>query len=512
MVDFARTFRIGYQGSETSRAEVIFYTKGEEPFRRQFPAGSRKFDGLFATDEERPSLVACRTNKQMCGSAGTFEIHVKVRTTERFDLSEAVVEDDWVDIVFTRHDRRFHVMRGLVDDVRVIRHVNASGAEVKTYAITGRDFQKIFEITPVWFDTLLADAPNAAASRIFQENGGFFNGPVNTTVNNLLAGFFEEVAESTLSVWDRLPPDLPGVVDGKFRVSTPDAEQTVLFHDEYFTDDPPRDSPLYAARFCPGLSTYIWPLAMQYADLPLVEVYCDLAVDSNDPYFRDDAEVDVDNTRMAVFCRDRPFPTFSRTLGAFPDIRRGPWYTQIPEYKITRQQGDMFHVGRSGADRRNAFFVAPHLVQELGAGYFNLIRPLADPDDIRRHGFRRFDVSSIYFSPEESVSSGLLNMATTYREIVRDFHCLNPLFLNGMIRLGYGRPDMHIGGKLVVDDASGNEDFRETYYIEGVTHDWGYREGLKTSLLVTRGWVGTDESFIKTLAQTADRYVDEALR
>lgn len=510
MSDQPRTFRIGYQGSETSRAEAIFYTKGEEPVLRQFSAGSRRFDGRFATDEERPSLIACRTSKTLGGGAGTFSLQVKAQRTDTFDLAEAVVEDDWIDIVFTRHERRFHVMRGLVDDVRPVRQVGSKGATSTIYNITGRDFQKIFEITPVWFDTLLADAPNAAASRIFQENGGFFLGPVNTTVNNLLAGFFDEVAGSTLSVWD-LPTDLPGVVDGHFRVSTPDSPETVLFIDKFFTNDPERGSPIYAARFNPGLSTYLWPLVMQYSDPPLVEVYCDLAVDNENPYFQDDVEVDVEGTRMAVFCRDRPFPTFSR-LNVFPNPDQGPWFTQIPEYRITKQQGDNFQVGRSGADRKNAFFASPLLVQELGRGYFNLLRPLADPDDIRRHGFRRMDISSIYFSTDDSVENGLLNMSVGYRELARDYHCLNPLLLNGTIRLGYGRPDIHVGGKLVCEDTSGDENKRETYYIEGVTHDWTYETGTKTSLVVTRGWVGPESRLLSTLEQTIERYQDEALR
>jgi hypothetical protein len=511
VVDQARTFRIGYQGSETSRAEAIFYTKGEEPILRQFEDGRRRIDG---SNEGKPSLVGARTNKVLGGPAGTFELRVKAETTETFDLSEAIVEDDWVDIVFTKHGRRFHVMRGLVDTVRVAQVVSKRGVTTTTYLIAGRDFQKIFEITPIWFDTLLADAPNAAASRIFAENSGFFNGPVNTTVNNLLAGFLEEVAGSTLSVWS-LPASLPNTVEREFRVSRPDDPRTVLFVDQFFTNDPPRGSPIYAARFTPGNNTFLWPLALQYSDPSLVEVYCDLAVspeiDVANPYFQDDVEVDIDETTMAVFCRDRPFPTFSR-LNLFPNPDQGPWFTQIPEYRIVRQQGDLFQVGRSGADRRNAFFAAPLLTQEVGAGYFNLIRPLADPDDIRRHGFRRMDVRSIYFSSEDSVESGLFNMSVAYRELVRDYHCLNPLFLNGTIRLGYGRPDIHVGGKLIVDDSSGNVDLRETYYVEGAMHEWSYNAGLRTTLTATRGWVGSESTLLSALSSTIDRYQDTALR
>jgi hypothetical protein len=281
----------------------------------------------------------------------------------------------------------------------------------------------------------------------------------------------------------------------------------VQFIDKFFTDEPTRRSPLLAARFLPGSATYVWPLAMLYADLPLVEVYCDLAVDAEDPYFQDSVEVDVDETRMAVFCRNRPFPTFAR--GA---VRDGPWFTQLPEYRISRQQGDAFLVGRSGADRKNAFFVSSQLIQELSAGHINLIRPLADPDDIRRHGFRRFDVTSLYFSPQGSVESGLLTMATAYREIVRDFHCLNPLLLNGTIRLGYGRPDIHVGGKLVVEDTMQGEEALETYYVEGVSHDWSFRSGIKTTLVVTRGWVGPEDTLLNVLDETVARYQNEALR
>ena len=78
---------VGYQGSETSRVEVIIYTRNEEPFFTQFPAGATTLDGATNRDVGRPSVVEATTTKTMGGGAGTFKIMLKAETTADIDRS-----------------------------------------------------------------------------------------------------------------------------------------------------------------------------------------------------------------------------------------------------------------------------------------------------------------------------------------------------------------------------------------------------------------------------------------
>jgi hypothetical protein len=46
-----------------------------------------------------------------------------------------------------------------------------------------------------------------------------------------------------------------------------------------------------------------------------------------------------------------------------------------------------------------------------------------------------------------------------------------------------------------------------TYYVEGVAHNWSLAQGTRTTLSVTRGWKGTDDSLKAAIDKSRSRYV-----
>ena len=96
-------------------------------------------------------------------------------------------------------------------------------------------------------------------------------------------------------------------------------------------------------------------------------------------------------------------------------------------------------------------------------------------------------------------------MADTQRRIIRDWYCLNPYYLSGTLNLKIGRPDIKIGCRIRVPGAA-SEDEDESYYVEQVSHNWTFGSSVKTTLGVTRGWIGTDDHHLDRLKKVVAPY------
>ena len=131
----------GYQGSELSSADFTIYPQKGDPIlvpsmvlAQIKMANARGYDPLSV----QPSLVSVTTSKSMGSPSGTWSVTIKPPQNPKIQNPLAqIVDDDWIDIVFKRHGRQWHVMRGLIDDIRETKSVNGSGATVRSYAING---------------------------------------------------------------------------------------------------------------------------------------------------------------------------------------------------------------------------------------------------------------------------------------------------------------------------------------------------------------------------------------
>ena len=531
-----------FRGSETTGAAVYVYTHGDEAdvSGTQSRALQLRFDsrqpGVAEDDDYR--LIACSTRKRIDGSAGKFSFTVAANTSEYpRDLRREILDDDWVDIVFTRHDKTFHVMRGLVDSVAVASAFSA--ATTQAFTVTGRDFTKIFAMTPIWFDRISdSDDVSSAMTRILEQTQALA-GSVLRTVQSMLFGFLKELEVKNRATW-MLPPQMPplsgpptpatrtGAPFGRPNAARPGATQVVTpsvntfagdsfadvvnFFTDHWTNDPPRSNAINPMFFDPQ-NTTLWPLAQHYSDPPLCELYCDLMRrGSTGPRYFDDGEsAGVEDTVMAVVLRDRPFPTYTRQEG----ISQGPWFEQIAQYQVDRRDCTNIATVRSGAERLNMFMAAPQVFQESLGAWPELQTPLINRADVARHGIRRLDVMTEYIATPDDIGRGSnspLALAHNYRQRTRDFHCMNHLWFSGRVELAIGRPDIHVGGRLLIVGRA--PEFDETYYVEEVGHDWHAARDLnsaaqlRTSFGVTRGWIGTDHFLLQVMTRTRNEYND----
>jgi len=474
----------GFQGSETTSVEVTAYHRGDDPIILFSDPGARTFRGRRNQDPDA-SITAVQTNKAMGSSSGSFSVTLKPselmgRTLP--DFREYLVDDDWIDISFSRNGVPTHVMRGLIEDVTLTEGVASTGATDKTYTLSGRDFGAVFDKTKVWFNRVAAELGRYAALKVF--DGPKAIGNPADLVERIVYGFMGALEDKGRANW-LLPQGMPG--------AAPTFAETFLFDKQSFTNDPPRNG--VSAQLMDPNGQGIWQLAQEYSDPMFCELYCDLGRGDGGELFPGLTSTPND-TSMVLRMRDRPFPRLDQG-------KDSPWFN-LPVLEVPRTHVSRKKVTRSTKDRFNAYFVAPQTYQE-GGFTKDLLGPLWDEEDIRLHGFRPFNVQSRYTATE----SNLFNLIAGQRERVRDWHCLGPYFLAGDVGLARCYPDARIGHRLRINGASEGE--QEDYYIESVGQSWTQQQGAKTTLGVTRGWVGGDNAYLRALSDIVARYATVAL-
>jgi hypothetical protein len=491
----------GFQGSETSWAEVLVYSQGGDPVLAA-SHGAQEMAGRYRTDPTH-TLINVSTNKAL-EAPGSWSATIKPSRAGRDSVLERIVDDDWVDIVYHRHGREWHTMRGLVTDVRRMRSVAGSGATAWSYVLTGQDFQRVFEVTPIWFNRFSRKIENAVgeiATKVFSGIPNLGGDPMEV-VQGFLFGFFRELQGYGRATW-KIPNLVPNT-KGSFLEDVLDgwAAQGYSAVPNRKGVDPNFGNP----------SGNLWQLAKDWADPAFLELFCDLGKHAKQ--LGSDEELSINDSTISVFFRDKPFvlsPNLVDNMGVRPAASLGlgdksAWFS-LPLHIVPRQQIVQDDTGRSGAERINAFFVSPQVTQELiGAGSLDLTAPLWNIDDINLHGLRRYDIATRYI-PDAGT---LLGLTTLQRAMIRDWYALNPYFLNGTISLAIGRPEIRVGtrvripGESTVQEGDTSQD--ETYYVEQVSNSWSFGPGLKTQLGVTRGWAGDDASLVKAVTDQEGRY------
>jgi hypothetical protein len=502
----------GFQRSEKSSAELILYGQPSNPGTDQqvLPlVGDRiEFKGRSERDPN-PSLLSLSTSKALGAPSGTWQATVKTgRPLGRdIDLRDLVIDDQWADIVFRRYNRPYAVMRGSVDRIQRMGGVGGAGASTSTYSIVGRDFGKIWEKTPLWFNQFANEnVVGAAALQVIDGINTIGDGSVETTVAAFLFGFLQALAGKGRANW-LMPIDMPGVADGSAFTDN------VFYDTNGFSNSPERRA--VSPSFMDPAGAGAWAMAQQWSDPAFCELWVDFVPTlgpfgtiSNSDTVQETivafgkmvgVQLAIEDAAMTVILRDRPFPT--RALGS-----KSPWF-DLPTAYIPQQEIISNSLTRGGDERFNAFFVSPQILQGfLLSGQVDITAPLWDPDDMKVHGFRRFDINSPYIARVGESEGALLSITKQQREKVRDWHCLNPYLWNGSVQLGHGRPDIRVGMRVKIPGFTRDKDL--TAYIEQVDHSWSLRSGIKTTLGLTRGWFGSDESYLEALDTVASRYTE----
>jgi len=481
--------RPGFQGSETSSAEVVIYHREDDPVLFK-SIGRTQATGRFITDEQS-CLTAVTTTKGVGGEPGTFSFNLFEGGGDK--LLDRIVDDDWVDITFKRHGRQWHTMRGIVDEIREASSVGSRGATTVIYTVTGRDITKIWKLTPIWFNrfTLENVAGGVAYQVLSADNIGGYS--VEETVQRFLREWLEPLGDYGRANW-LIPKTVPNFGGQSFlSAMAPFVNPNV--------NDPRRLS--LSTNFMAPQGT-AWDLAKEWSDPLFTELFADTYLDDaalgselisqNSSRLISEGYGPAD-TKMGYILRGKPFVEAPLGLDS-------PWF-DLPLHTVAKQDVDRKDVGRGGHERYNAFFVGPQTTQEaVATGIMDLATPLWDEEDILIHGLRRFDVESRYEAPDGS--STALTLAPFLRQKLRDWYAINPYLFNGTITLGVGRPDIRAGTRVLIPGATRFLD--EMYYVEEVTNAWTMGVGLRTNMLVTRGWRGTMTDYVQTVRDLADKY------
>jgi hypothetical protein len=463
---------MSFQASTNSGCEVTIY--------RQQGGGTIVLSGRTQSDKT-PALVSCHVQAQLGGDS-TFGVVCKPEAGDTFFAS--LVDDDWIDIVFTKNGKRWHVLRGLISGIRRTRQVMGTGVTTVTYSLSGRSFQRILTDTSVYLNigqsaNTFSDLANTVTDRLY--------GRLEDIQPRILLRVLQYLAENKRGSWI-LPVGMPN--------------QNQQFYSTLQVDTSgvgpllPREMEIKPFTIDNG---NVWSLAQQYSDPAFTEIYCD-QVDFDRPvaqrYDLDGtAGLGVDDTAMSVIVRDRPFIVVDPRLGAAIG-KDSPWFA-LPKLSIDRRMIVSEDLGRSGEERLNSFNATTSFEQTtLGTPSALSFSPVWNTADMSAHGLRKLDTTSTYFC---DTSSGVSEQEFNLRRklLFKDWYCFNPQYLNGTLQLGTGAPHIHVGTRLYVQGRVPNDDLN--FYVQGVSHSWQLGPGTKTSITVTRGYEGTDENHLAQL-------------
>jgi hypothetical protein len=425
--------------------------------------------------------------------SGSFQVDVKPSRAAA-SLFQRLDGDDWIDISFGRHGQYWHVFRGLIKDLRRSQTVNGRGATVESFTISGEDFGSIWMNSPIWFSPYANDmVTEAVCAKIFDFKPAIRGAP-NEAVKGYLKGFLEELRSNKGPNWNP-PNSMPGIVEGSFLKS-------VSFWDDAgaggFQNLPKRQA------FNPNFGNedaQLWQLAIEHSDPLFVEVFTELFAEGSPVGSKTQKgdPLSPKDSKMTVVIRDRPFPVVDPEIAAIG--YKASW-DKLPVFVISPQQIVSRELVRSERERFNAYFVSSLLQQEVAGPYaLSLMAPLIHEKSMQRHGLRRMDIQTL----QVPVDLRFDRLAEVQRRILRDFYCMNPYFLSGTIDLAIGRPEIKLGTRVRVLPMRVDEP-EENFYVESWTHRWQFGQGIRTSLGVTRGWLGDDRDYLGCLQEESKNY------
>lgn len=500
----------------TTRIEVTIYPNDlNEPGR---------FGGLA----EDPTAIRVRSTRKIelkdkfkitwarvLGSIGKASATFALKVKTRENLDELILDDDGIDLTFLSADAptEREVLRGRIDDVRLSED-SSGGATVQEWLIFGRSYGSVFEDTFTYFDMLTDGKLNAAFISDAIWANGVLTVPPDQFVQRLLAGFIGEanIPQVGRAVW-KLPDGMP-----TFSSVATDVFRSFVWDARLFSGDLPRHAPVNPNLIAMP-DTDVWSLAESWSDREITEMFTDYGyVDPPDAPIQIDAAASglgapvsfptlplswrpaqpgVPLTKRNIFptvvFRDRP--TLRSDL-ADPLER----WNKIPIFSIDSREKIRLNIARSGQNRMNAFYGHTRFVAEASGAFSDLIGPLWAPDDIKTHGFRRCARRTEYI-PDEATSNHAV-LSEGFRRRLRDINALRHLQWSGTIDFPNGRPDLTYGWRMRVERGRRPASF----YVEGYEHTWTYDDGLQTQLVVTHGWLNTDDDLRDTFQRVIGRY------
>lgn len=506
--------RTGYQGSTKSGVKVTVYPSlGDGTYGDAVVLSGDSIGASY------PCVIAVQVQNALAQGA-SFSVTLKKAGYQ--DLIDAFPVDSWIDISFTQNGLSWHLLRGLLDEVRANHAVGGSGATMATYALVGRSFQKIYDDMNANFDPFLGDVE--VSTQLLYAIKQFVGAP-DVVCRAILFDILKSLGRRNRGLW-AMPPHMPGIGNANTAAYSSSVGPQALFADvaKFVTTG----FDLYALpRAIPARSLLtgggaLWGLAQQYSDSALCELFTELLPKSST--LAATGALDTDGTvglsesdsTMVAILRDRPYMAVDPLIGGPLGIDSP--YFNLPQFVVPLQRLAALDVGRSSYERLNAFWIAHPDAGNSAGNFPTYKRPLWDVQDQIAHGLRKMVVPTLYNFFHDidtgATPSGqyrtIDGCVTAVKRLVRDWYCPNALFLSGSLELARGAPWIKVGCRLQVQDAR-NIEQPLNGYIEGVSNMWSLNGGLRTSIRFTRGFYGTEQAMLNTLRTLSARYVEPTI-
>jgi hypothetical protein len=473
----------GFKGFESSgkivsphlRVNLSFFPQDRDPI---FDRKNRTYFVSADPQKSLATLVDFSWSKQIGQPSAQWTATIKETSPKEMNIGGGdLMDGDWVLIEVVRNGVVFPLGLGVVDSIRINKR-SSQGATVKTFSVAGRDHGALFEVQTAW--------SNLHIQSVGQLVKGFWTEAVKGSVGGKPSVMFETLINATFQ---------SGVAGTRNQSgwALPTQIFSLLGYDNFAealsikNDSPTRGMYFNELQLWTQVGQTLWGLFQEWCNPLLNE------------YFVDFDNISSGDEEMEAVIRERPFINST-------DMFDSPWF-KLKRHTLPHWLIETYDVGRGGHDRFNIFEIVATYGLDNTSEQSALISPMFNAESISTHGIRPFQQETKYIS--SGGQGDWIEEVKGWMALLVDWYGPNPYFLNGSVGIGTMFPEIKIGQRLRID--VGEERSSETYYVEGLTHQWRFgptgARGQST-FNVTRGIIGDDGDAVQMIRDVSNKFTE----
>jgi len=476
------------------RAGITIYPHDNDPVFTQRKSRARYLNWDPRVTEG--TVVQLSWSKRLGAPSGSWSAAVKLgRSASIEPMAGDVMDGDWADIVINRNGIPFPLCRGVVDSVR-LKTGSAGGATTRMLVLTGRDHGAMFEAIVAWNNIYV----QTVGELCFGLNAKRIPGEPGDTPD----GMFEKLISATFA---------RGEVEGSWLLDRSDpnsANRSAWNLPPALQTSTGKQIFLEALKIGrSGTRGYfaneqqLWTGAGQSLHQTLTN-WCNPLLN--------EWRYDVGTLRkiggaysmaMEANIREKPFVNTA-------DAEFSPFFRDLPTWRIPSWLISDTDLGRSGYERFNIYQLMADMHYYRGQEQLAMTPAIYSREAIRRHGIRPYNETTKYLMAVEG--GGLEDERRAWQQLIVDWYAPNPYLLSGTVTIDAMVPEIQIGSRFILD--TGDPTTTLQFYVEGVDHGfrWAPSSGgpsSSTTLMLTRGFRGSDKDYLKMVQAISKQYVDK---
>jgi hypothetical protein len=468
-----------------SRMRAVIYPHDGDPIfsERSTTAKKIEFDDPHQAGDF--SLRMFQWSKVLGQAAGKWTATIKVDPRFSFLQPERgdLLPGDWIEFEFLRNGVTFPLCIGIIDTIEEDK-TSIGGATRTVWNLTGRDFAKVLE-HPITYSNIFArQLGEIVAGLMTKRVKGKIGGSPAELFRLILEAAFTEGRTSTIWQVPKSFGDSKGM--GPVRmIDVVDIQDGWETAGAYYNEVQLWNKS--GQTLAQALDFWCFPLLHQ------------LTYDVADP---DRDQYGSTSLPVRAVIRQRPYINTADGIDS-------PWFDlptwTIPSWLIKRRS-----LARSDLERFNIIQLLTDVGWEGSSAEQTITAaPQYAPESIKRYGIRAYTPNTHF------IAGGLDKWATLrgeQQDLLVDWHSPNPYFLSGNVALPIPLVEARIGHRLKIDSGTPGEML--TLFIEG--HQLTYQASTSpeepprgtSTLMVTRGYKGTDQEGLALVQKCVDMYED----